>query len=493
MKCHEVRSRFVAYLDGEIAASEHALLTAHLADCQSCQQELAALDALRKRLRQGLHSIAEGAEPSPQVWNQLEVRLVRRTQAPYSNDVKGKKMQRRVRLVLAASLIGLLLLGLFMARGTSRVSAQDILDRAYAAQQALPQTQGIQHTRTEQYLLVAMADDGKTPKTETHTTTESYLDVQTANVRTVTSDITTGRVTYAFAYDGINVYTCPEGGNATGPLTIYRSPVPAGWRDIYGYIPGELTDPKQLFDADRKDPDVTLIGQEPWIDGRTVYVLRTPHVKAPFARMQGIDGYTLMYFDAQTYELVESKGLIERDGKQIVVNDYRVLIKEALPQTASVAWDLKDLKGVNMVDDAKGEQNTQWLIAISEQELAARTQTAYKLATTPQGFTLVIAAPSSQPKEEPVVYSINYRSPSGDYFLLTPQSRPDGAIDATAEKYTTASGLTLYFQKDRADPSLDKPISIATAKGPNNASFELSSNLPREQVKALAEQLVLVK
>ena len=45
------RERLSAYLDSELAATERAAVEAHLADCEQCQRELAALRQMRDVLR----------------------------------------------------------------------------------------------------------------------------------------------------------------------------------------------------------------------------------------------------------------------------------------------------------------------------------------------------------------------------------------------------------------------------------------------------------
>lgn len=52
MRCDEVRPRLDAYVDGELAEAEQALLRDHLADCPKCGPEAAALERLRDGIRQ---------------------------------------------------------------------------------------------------------------------------------------------------------------------------------------------------------------------------------------------------------------------------------------------------------------------------------------------------------------------------------------------------------------------------------------------------------
>jgi anti-sigma factor (TIGR02949 family) len=52
MECEEVRTRLDAYLDGEVAEAERALLHQHVAGCAECGPEAAALERLRDDIRQ---------------------------------------------------------------------------------------------------------------------------------------------------------------------------------------------------------------------------------------------------------------------------------------------------------------------------------------------------------------------------------------------------------------------------------------------------------
>lgn len=75
MKCQEVNKLLIAYLDNEVTPSERTLIQAHLAGCDTCQQELATLSALQSRVGQFLQVRAAQAAPSPQAWSRLQARL----------------------------------------------------------------------------------------------------------------------------------------------------------------------------------------------------------------------------------------------------------------------------------------------------------------------------------------------------------------------------------------------------------------------------------
>ena len=75
MNCREVQERLVAYLDDEVTPSERALIRAHLAECEFCRKELAALSATQRRVSRSLQIRAAQTAPSPQAWSRLQARL----------------------------------------------------------------------------------------------------------------------------------------------------------------------------------------------------------------------------------------------------------------------------------------------------------------------------------------------------------------------------------------------------------------------------------
>lgn len=84
MNCQEVNRLLVAYLDNEVTPSERTLIQEHLAGCDTCQQELAALSALQSRVSQFLQVRAAQAAPSPQAWSRLQARLARKARPSLS-------------------------------------------------------------------------------------------------------------------------------------------------------------------------------------------------------------------------------------------------------------------------------------------------------------------------------------------------------------------------------------------------------------------------
>lgn len=75
MKCQETAAMMVAYLDQELSPSERKMVTAHLAECDSCRRELAALSTLQGGVRRSLHQQAVEAVPAPDAWVHLQATL----------------------------------------------------------------------------------------------------------------------------------------------------------------------------------------------------------------------------------------------------------------------------------------------------------------------------------------------------------------------------------------------------------------------------------
>jgi hypothetical protein len=82
MNCREVNQLLVAYLDNEIIPSERTLIQSHLAGCEKCQRDLAALSSTRNRLSQSLKARAAQATPSPQALSRLQARLADEAHRP---------------------------------------------------------------------------------------------------------------------------------------------------------------------------------------------------------------------------------------------------------------------------------------------------------------------------------------------------------------------------------------------------------------------------
>jgi hypothetical protein len=72
MFCDEVKKLLVAYLHGELARSERALLAMHLTQCHDCQRELDAIADTESRIADSLKSVASSVAPSKDAWSRLQ-------------------------------------------------------------------------------------------------------------------------------------------------------------------------------------------------------------------------------------------------------------------------------------------------------------------------------------------------------------------------------------------------------------------------------------
>ena len=531
MKCEQVKSLLLAYLDGEVTPSERVLIQAHLSGCTVCQQELDLLFTARSHVRSALQRRAAQAVPARDAWGRLEARLTKAAQpssrvsawfsrkAPDARRASnqlfgGVTMQKRWIFSGLAGVIVLSIVAILVAQTVTPVSARQILDRAHAAQSTQNQGEGIGHTRIETYHNLCARPEGGGATI----VSESYFDSQSGYFRNMTTEAETGNVLEVFAFDGEYVYEGhrsvevkrdePEGGSgsarkvcdfpwgdANDLLTIYRG-AQSSVAGVNLPIGEEIQAHEDIFQKMRKDLNAELLGEETWIDGRMVYVLRSQQpVKAIIEGSTEMPiGWVVSYFDTETYEIVESRATIERDGGEILVYSYRVLVDEVLPSGSNVVWDLGDLQGITIVDDPDGQHLNFLPAVISEQELASQTETAYLLQDIPEGFTLEISVLPKQPADQPFIYVATYRNEAGDHLMIEsigPQKIKSAEEDAD-ESYTTASGLELTFMKD-SKGSADKQFTSAIVETPEGEAFIINSSLPREQVKALAETLVLVR
>ena len=457
--CGQVQSLLVAYLDGEVTPSERALIVAHLSDCTVCQQELDLLSTARSQIRSMLQRRAGNAVPSQEAWNRLEERLTQAARpssttqravwfsrkAPNANRAfnqlfGGVQMQKRWIFSSLSGVVVLSILAILVARNVTPVPAREILDRAYSAQST--QGEGILHTRIETYQNLCARPQGQVGTITT--VVDSYVEPQTGYFRRVSTEAETGTLLDVFAFDGAHIYNGnrsmdvkadqPEQGPASGqkqivcdqpfgptndPLTVYRgSQNSVAAAELPRGIGVETND--ELFQKMHKDPDAKLLGEETWLDGRKVYVVRSwQPVKAVIEGSTELPmGWVVSYFDTETYKIMESRATIERDGKDLLVYSYRVLADETLPAGSYRSWDLSDLQGIAIVDDPDGRYVKLLPEVISQQELASRAGSAYLLSSIPDGVTLEISAAPRQPKGQPFLYTASYRSQRGDFLMI---------------------------------------------------------------------------
>jgi hypothetical protein len=522
MNCRQTKELFPAYLDNEINPSERRLIQAHLAGCNACQRELALLSRTRNLVSQSLNIRAAQTAPSPQALSRLQARLADealrphlrliarfRRSAPFAFRTRPKLFSGGVsmnkRNILAAGFAILVIAAVAMTTftrisplsGVTQVSAQEVLERAVQAQLHLEAetTQGIQHIRSENYFnLEGLAEDQGT-----NTILDSYGDLQSGNFRTVTFDGKTGKVLDAFAYDGTYTYSQDynaEGGN-DDPLTIYRTPQ----EQVAGLKPtvsGDGPSEKDLFEHMCTDPNVQLARQETWADGSKVYVLRSQQKMKVLVdgQIEQPDGLVTVYIDVGTYKQLGYRMTMEKDGQEILLGSQKILADETLPAGASVAWDLSDLQGIDIVDDPNREHVDLLPEVISEQDLAARTETGYLLKTIPEGYTLEISEPQRKAgSSEPYIYIASYRTEANDYFVIQSvgsRNEVEMQLKEADETYTTANGLVVYFMEERAASS-DKQYISAIVETPDGTIFMVNSTLPRETVKTWAEELLPAK
>jgi len=521
MNCDQSQALLFAYSDGEVTPSERALILAHLSGCTVCQQELDLLSTARSRVRSTLQRRASQAVPSRDAWSRLEARLPKvqvsflpEAAQPSSNAKRmawfsrkapgagrasnlrfgGVTMQKRWILSGLVGVIALTILAILVAQTATPVSARQILDRAYEVQTQQAAEQGIQHTRSEIYTNIeALPEDQGIA-----TTVESYLDVQSGNFRLVTTDNATGKVLEAYAYDGSNVYTSEsvKGKEQTDdPLTIYRSaqnqPSPISQKLRNGQEPNGL-DAKNMFDKMRSNTHVELVGQEAWEDGRTVHVLQSEQPIKIVAENQAEHpmGLVTVYFEVDTYELLGSRVTMEKDGQELLIMSQRILVDETLPAGSSIAWNLRDLQGVSIVDDTTGQHNIPELMPV--EDLGSKTQSAYLLQTIPDGFSLEVSALPKQPANEQFFYRAIYTR-GDDYFMIRTWGEKIKDASWADERYTTASGLVLHFIVEPGATRSGGQFTSALMETPEGLTFAINSTLPRETIKTWAEDLVLVK
>jgi anti-sigma factor RsiW len=523
-QCGQVQASLVAYLDGEVTPSERTLIQTHLSNCTVCQRELTLLSTARSRVRSMLQRRAVHAVPGRDAWNRLEARLTEAEQ-PSSNAQREAWFSRKARngnrasnphkkfgdvsmnkrslFSVMAGVAVLAILAVFVARNVTPASAQQILERASEVQSQPSAAKGIRHIRGEAYDNLEGKSDGQGEDT----IVESYSDPANGNFRVVITDKKTGNLLVVFAFDGSNAYNTEgsKSGQAGAELlTVYRSPqnrpsvIGTTFADrISGRSNAALdADAKSMFDRMRQDPHVEFIGKETWDNGPTVYVLRSQQEVKSFAKNDPM-GLVTLYFDVHTYQLMGSSSSIEKDGKEILISRQQILLDETLPADSNIAWDLSDLQGINIVDDRNGEHSVFETLApnvIPAEALAAKTNSAYLLKTIPDGFSLEVSVLPKQPANELFFYQAGYINKAGDYFCI--RTFTDKPLEDTSwadETYTTASGLVLYFVNQPSITQKGEEFNGGLMQAPNGKTYAIESTLSRDQIKALLEELVLVK
>jgi hypothetical protein len=373
MNCEDVQSLLLSYLNHETTPSERVLIQAHLTGCKVCREELSLLASMQGRIGSALQRRTLHAAPLPDARSRLEARLMQEAQpapiksttwlmnlAPGISQISArlfsgdKTMIRKLILASSVAIAAIAMITIALFNSVPPVSAQTILDRAYQAQSQTLPAQGILHIRHESY------DNyrGLPEDQAAGTIQDMYFDLGSCNSRFVTTNDKTGVVLDVHATDGTNII----GGfnydiNASGPLTVYRSPKdPANIKCEKLYEPYEGGD-KDVFNQMRSDPNVVLIGQETWADGQTVYVLRS---QTPADVMKGnqhvlIPAQTTMYFNTQTFKNLGGKQTInDQAGKEVLLWKKLTSMDEILPAGSPIHWDVSDVKGIRIIDDPDG-------------------------------------------------------------------------------------------------------------------------------------------
>ena len=528
MNCDQTQSLLLAYLDGEITRSERALILAHLSGCTVCQQELDLLSTARGQVRSALQRRVIQAVPSREAWNRLEARLPRvqenslpevaqpsskvtawfSRKAPsaghaFNQLFGGVKMQKRWVFSGLALVLVLSIVAVIVANNVTTVSAKEVLDRAYQVQTQTVAKQGIEHIRSEIYTDIEAKEQGM------NTIVESYSDPVNGNFRVVTTDKETGKVLQVNAFDGSDVYTSDnmqDGQPREDPLTVYHNvqdPNSLMKQKTISVMnrklsPAQDDESKFMFEKMRSDPQVELVGQETWNNVSTVYVLRSQQeikllVNNEITHPMGL---VTFYFNADTYQLLGSRVTMQKDGKEVLISSQRTLLDEILPAGSNIAWDLSDLRGINIVEDPNGEHSLPMKnpsTAISTEELASKTDSAYLLKTVPDGFSLEVGVLPEQPVSEQFFYEAVYTNQAGDDFIVRTLGKPLEEADWRGETYTTANGLTLHFV-DQTDAGAKRgEFTRVLIEAPNGTTYMIESTLSSDQVKALTEELTLVK
>ncbi len=107
MKCENVRKLLVAYLDGEVSRSESRLIQRHVAECQQCRAEIAALRETQNRVRAEFKVMLTEAVPSDRAWTQINAQIGDESMSSTKRVSKPKR-----RLVFVTMIIVLLAVGL---------------------------------------------------------------------------------------------------------------------------------------------------------------------------------------------------------------------------------------------------------------------------------------------------------------------------------------------------------------------------------------------
>lgn len=306
-----------------------------------------------------LDNLAEKSVPvgNADLWPVIQKRLEKRLPGGRQKNLFPKRVSF---IPAAAVVLALVFIGIYLSSHVTPVSAQQILERATAIQELNQSKQGIGHYRTES-IYYPNAVDGDL--TSVRSINDSFYDYEKGNIRWVISDPITGKVRDAYSYDGTYTLSADQMwlANPSGDLLpVIRTDEP---NDYLASIvrDGGKVGPKQLFLMNLDQPNVEMVGVETMPDGSKAYVLRSKGIRKSDAAGQvnkePENIYGLMFFDTQTYQLLESREMMKKGDQEILLASNVYLIDELLPAGSQVPWDMSDLKGIIIVDDLGNESS----------------------------------------------------------------------------------------------------------------------------------------
>lgn len=295
-----------------------------------------------------LEHLAEDARRPETIdlWPELQARAAGKIRPALAR----RSLRLRVALPVLAAILALVATGIWLAGNATPVSAQQILDRAAAVQleAATKAANAVTHTRRLETIYPhALEGDSSA----TRTIYENYYDYAKGLVRWDFIDADTGKVSDVFSYDGTYTLNADQTENryVDGVLTVYRSIEDES--GLIKVVQGNGQTAQAIFEMQRDAPNVKIKSHETWPDGREVYILSGGPWDAKPAGVQTPTGETeLMVFDAKTYQLIETREVVERGGKEILLRSTQTLVDEVLTSSSQVPWDLHDLQGIHIVD-----------------------------------------------------------------------------------------------------------------------------------------------
>ncbi|MCE1252436.1 MAG: hypothetical protein LWX83_02680 [Anaerolineae bacterium] len=407
----------------------------------------------------------------------------------------NKNIFERILLYMKTPLRSLTLAGtallavvvIFMATSATRVSAQQIMERAVSARDKAAAVVGILHNRIQVY-----DNPGTDEGAGTTLVIDDYFNLESGFFRRVESDLN-GTIQSISGSDGNYSYNLLSSAS-DGSLKIERYPVspkPAADDENRAAASISVDDStRAVYDQFYNNPRVEVEAEKTWTDGSPVYVLinRSYQTQKNGDGQGTLTGTTRMVFNKDTYQLLQVQTSVHKDGKDILIYQCDFLVNEVLPADTSIAWDLSDLKNATVLDAPEPDQEDVKFDTLARQDLIERGAHAYVFSPIPEGYSEDIVAAEGQPENQPYQYEVNYHFGDGKTFGMM----AIGALESNfVEKnfydgsYKTASGLVLYYS-----PSSRDNFTSAILATPDGEGFLTMVDLPRAEVESLAETLV---